>query len=233
MVDFISGSILARATRTNSTITAPTGIVDGNPLVILFEIAAADPPGPPVPTPPLGFNLFAGGFPATNTDGAFISNLYAWGKVANGEAGDYTVLNASAITSAFMLNLTPGDLVDPFNIAASIGEGVGGTPTVGSITTLVDLSCVIWVANAWDLGSITPPSGATPTFVSRYDPADAVLHVATGVMSPAGATGSKTWVTPVPASPWSGALIPVSAAAAAGSNNGSSRIIMIHNGGNR
>jgi hypothetical protein len=223
--EFRSGSILSRTTRTNSTITAPAGIQDGDVLLIIFEIAAATPPGPPTPTAPAGFALSDGGFPATNTDGAFISNVYVWSKVASSEAGNYTVTHSSSISSAYMLAASGAAAVSPLDPTATIGEGgdTGTTATAPGLTTIVTGSLIVWWLNSWDLGLVAPPGGATPTFTTRYDPEDAVLHVGTGVLTPAGATGNKVATIPVSGSPWSTGLVAIKAAAAPASGGIGSR----------
>lgn len=213
MAAFRSDSVLDRTTRTNSPITAPSGIQAGDALAIVFEIAGVGTP--PVPTPPDGFVLLSDDFPSTNTDGSFVSNIYVYGKLADEEdegAATYTVTHSSAITGAYMVAVSGAALVDTFTPEATIGEGVGNPATAPGLTTTVDGSLIIWWANFWDPGSVTPPSGSTPTFTNRYNPTSGTgLHAATGVMDTAGATGDKTSVPS--GSPWSTGLVAIKAIA--------------------
>lgn len=227
MVVYGTDSILTRTTRTNSTIIAPTGIVDGDTLVIVYEIGIAG--AVPTPVQPAGFVLpVSGTYPTVMTDGAFTNHTYVWSKEANGEAGDYTILNASAITGAFMFKVS-GAIPGPITVSTTL-EGAGNPATAPGLNVPTDGSMVVWWANYWDLGDVPGPGGTTPTFTSRYNPLVASsMHVATGVFSGTGPTGDKTTVPP--GSPWASGLLLIEAPAAAGGGTGSSRIIKIHNGG--
>jgi hypothetical protein len=212
MGDWKAESILERTTRTNSTITQPPGIADGDPLLILFEIAGVGTP--PVPPPPTGFDAITvtGGdsFPATLTDGSFVSNLYAFGRVADNESGDYVVTHSSAITGAYMLVADKGALVNTFLPAATIAEGGGNPATAPGITLPIGGYLVVWYANYWDPGNVTAPTG----FTNRYNPTSGTgLHVAT-MLAGAGATGDATSVPP--GSPWATGLISIAPLVVAG-----------------
>lgn len=205
---FATDSVLDRSTRTNSTIVAPTGIQDGDGLVIVFEMALLG--SPPTPTPPTGFLPLSDDFPVNNTDGSFNSNIYVWGKPANGESGDYLVTHSSAISGAYMLRASGAALANTFLPEASIGQGGGNPATAPGLTLPINGYLVLWWANYWDPGSVTPPTG----FTSRYNPSSGTgLHTATGEFN-AGPTGDALSVPP--GSPWSTGLVAIAPFVAAG-----------------
>ena len=203
---FRSGSSVDYANRVNTIITAPAGIQNGDGLVIIFEIGAAG--APPVPTPPAGFAVLAG-FPLTATDGfGFTIDVYAWGKTAAGEAGNYTVTHLAANSTAYMLAIEGGNTFSP---NPSVNTGVGAAGTALGLTTVADNSLIILWAGVWIAADlVTPPGGATPTFTTRYASALSILFIETGVLSPPGLTGNKNFGTGNPGGePWLSGLIAV------------------------
>lgn len=234
-----SDSSVNYGSRTNTTITAPTGITNGDTLTIGFAIGSTGTP--PTPTPPAGFNILPG-YPTIMSDvsivapGDFKVLVYVWGKIASGEAGDYTITHASANTTAYMSCDEGADTANPYNPNPSITvqtNSPANPATTGGVTTVNDGSLVIWLLVAWDFFvAPTPPAGATPTFTERFNGAASIMYAADGVMSPAGATGAKSMnLTASQDDAWSASLIVINAAASSGGGGRNSRIIMIHNGG--
>jgi hypothetical protein len=76
---------------------------------------------------------------------------------------------------------------------------------------------VVYAACCWDdFGAQTPPTGTTPTFTERYNPASGTaLYVADGPLSPAGATGNKT-IAGVASNGWGASLVFIQAAGVGG-----------------
>lgn len=209
--DFRSGSSVNYGLRTNTTITAPAGIQNGDVLLLIFEIGAN--PTPPTPTPPAGFTALAG-FPLTRSDGnGFTVNTYAWRKIANAESGDYTVTHTSANSNAYMLAALGADTADPINPAPTTQTGTGATATAPGLTTVADQSLIVYWCSKWNFPGITPPGGTTPTLTTRLDGSATLLFVSTGVLSPAGATGSKvaTGLPNASTEPWGSGLVAIKA----------------------
>src|SRR4051794_10003191 len=100
-VAYGSSSLVAEATAANATFTAPTGIADGDTLLIcefLFNGSGA----PPTPTPPTGFVQAPGTWPLHLVVGAAQADVYLWWKTAASESGNYTVTHASSVRRGVM-----------------------------------------------------------------------------------------------------------------------------------
>jgi len=173
------------ASRTNTTLTAPTGITNGDVLILAFFIGAAGTP--PTPTLPAGFTVIQG--PTTQNDGSFQgTRRLAW-KIASGEGGSYSITHAAGSSQAVMLCVQNAANSTP---VSSNNGGSGATTTATGITTSIDQSLIIFLVHNWALyGSGTPPAGATPVFTEQLDSATSLFYVATGTLGTAGATGDK------------------------------------------
>jgi len=208
-VEFISSSSVNYAARTNTLITAPVDIQDGDDLLIIFEDGAAN--AAPVPTPPAGFNIVTG-FPLTRADSNnFTVDTYAWRKTANGEAGDYTVTHANATSNAWMQCARGQNLVTPYDPNPTTDTGLGDTATAPGLTTAVDNSLIVYFCSKWNFPGITPPGGVTPVLTTRLDGSATLLFVSNGVLAAAGATGNKiaTGLPNTPTEPWATGLIAI------------------------
>lgn len=97
MSDVQSSSALGPASRTNTTFSAPSGIVDGDLLLILMTTGR----NPAItPTPPSGF-VAPTGFSATMDSFAgdpYVVRLHCWWKIAASESGSYATTHATADT---------------------------------------------------------------------------------------------------------------------------------------
>lgn len=208
-VVFISDSSVNYALRTNTLITAPLNIQDGDDLLIIFEDGALN--AAPVPTPPAGFNIVTG-FPLTRADSnVFTVDTYAWRKTANGEAGDYTVMHAQATSNAWMQCARGQNLITPYDPNPTTNTGLGATATAPGLTTVADNSLIVYFCSKWNFPGITPPGGATPTLTTRLDGSATLLFVSNGVLAAAGATGDKiaTGLPNTPTEPWASGLIAI------------------------
>lgn len=181
------------ASRTNNTITAPSGIQDGDILLLGGVVGAATEA--PDPTPPSGFTavpLTTGTWPIDNSDaGSFNLEFRVWYKVASGESGNYTVTHSAASSQHWMACYSGGDTADPIGEATAQG-GNSQTSTALGVTPTVDESMVVFASHDWGslTNNLTPPTGSTPTFTERMD--TTVCYVADGVLTTAGATGNKS-----------------------------------------
>jgi hypothetical protein len=92
-----------------------------------------------------------------------------------------------------MARVTGADRRIPFTPAPTQNVGTNSsTYTFLGVTTTVDSTLVMLFGSDWNdtANNLTPPTGTTPTFTEQVDIAGEYL--ATGVLSPAGATGNKT-----------------------------------------
>lgn len=206
-----SHSATTYATRTNTTITAPAGIQDGDVLLLAFLVGGGSPP---TPTLPSGFTLLSG-YPSTVTDAGFSVTLRVAYKVASSESGDYTVSHSSAPSQGLMIAVSGAS----GTVQGTVATGIGQTSTATGLTTGADDSFVAFLAHNWELyGAASPPTGSTPTFTERLDSSSSLMYYADGVLATAAATGNKshTNLNIYTSEPWQAALVEVRAAAGAG-----------------
>lgn len=197
--------------RTDTEITAPDDIEDLDDLLIIFEIGANNPPGPPAPTPPLGFNI-VNGFPLTRADSnGFTVDTYAWRKTAAAEAGNYTVAHANASTNAYMQAAFGQNLVTPYAPNPTTATGLGDTATAPGLITPANNCLIVYGCSKWSFPGITPPGGVTPVLTTRLDGSVTLLFISTGNLAVAGATGNKiaTNLPNSPTEPWATWLISI------------------------
>src|SRR3954470_6509662 len=100
-VAFRSGSSLAYGSRTNSTVTAPTGIQNDDVLVAVIAIGATTEA--PDPTAPTGFSAVPGATTVDVTDASsFNLEFRAYYKIAASESGNYTFTHSAGNSAAWI-----------------------------------------------------------------------------------------------------------------------------------
>lgn len=203
-----SVSLLAPGNRSNSSFTAPSGISDGDILVLLMTTGRN-----PVlsATPPSGFTAFTG-FPAdmpSHSGDPYVVRINAWYKVASGESGSYATTHTTADSEGIMYRVTGGNTGTPQDVTPTFTQSttaanVGGTVTAPTITPTVDGSLVIWFGSTWDgFGSQSPSGGTTPTFTEYSNNTSGVSYSQAGPLTTAGATGTKAVTSSQPSNrPW-------------------------------
>jgi hypothetical protein len=180
---FRSLSNTPRATSTNTTITAPAGIVDGDILILTMWLGGPD--APPTPTFPSGFTEID--FTSV-TDGSYNGNMHVAWKRAAGESGDYTVTHESASAQGFMAAysgcVATGSPIDAY----SKNTGADVTSTATGVTTSAANTRLLYLAHDWQgTGTLTPPTGMT----ERHDDTD-LIYLADEAVAAVGATGNRT-----------------------------------------
>lgn len=202
-----SSSISGNFHNGGLTLTAPATIQNNDILIINLYIEDDI-----TPTPPTGFTQWQ------NIDSpAAAMDSWTWWKRASSESGSYGVTwTGNPWSEAFMMCIrgavTTGTPEDP---APTSNNGNSTTYTATGLTTTVDGDEIIYIADFFTAPGLgTPPTGTTPTFLERYDP-NSDIYVATGEMSPAGATGNKARNTGTSGA-WVASLVSVKAAVAAG-----------------
>jgi hypothetical protein len=190
---FRAGSATAEATAANATYTAPAGLADGDWIYITHLEYSGSTSQPPTPTPPAGFTAPTGTWPIDQTDASgFHENIWLWRKKASGESGNYVVTHASCVRRGTIFAASGADGTTPEQ-GVTQNHGTGTTTTFLGITTTAD-SCLIVVSGEDnnDKGlNLTAPTGTTPTFTEQVDDNHGE-YLASGILSPAGATGNKT-----------------------------------------
>ena len=200
--------------RTNTTCTAPSGIQNGDVLLIAFAIGASS--SAPTATAPAGFASVAGTYPVDVTVNGFNVDTRVWYKIASGESGDYTITHATASSQCYIVAVSGGSSAQP---ASTTNQGTANVTTALSITPVANESLVVFIGQDWadTATALSPPTGTTPTFTERLDPGTTagVLYVANGVLATAGATGNKTMLnnnTGGGNSGWAGIMVVIEAA---------------------
>lgn len=183
-VSFISSSsIVSDFNNGGLTLTAPATIQNNDILVIVLNIEDNV-----TPTPPTGFTQWL------NIDSpGSVDDLWIWWKRASSESGNYAITWTGDIWSEGFMMCTRGAETSgtPQDPAPTSNSGSGSTYTATGLTTTIDGDLIAYILGSYEsMGAGVPPTGTTPTFTERYDSGDNI-YVATGVMSPAGATGNK------------------------------------------
>lgn len=215
-----SVSAMAVGSRANTTFTAPTGITDGDVLLIIMD-TGNDPAV--TPTAPSGFSAVTG-FPHTmgslNPD-PFVVTIFAWTKVAASESGNYATTHGTCISEGIIYRITgcanPAITVTPTVTLHAEGASGGTNVIAPTITPTVNDSAVVWWGTCWDgFGSATAPTGTTPTYTEYANDTAGVFYSAAGILGTAGATGAKTVVSAQSDDrPWAAGHIVLNASGAA------------------
>lgn len=182
-------------TRTNSTITAPSGITDGDLLVAVLHVG--DPTSLPAltVTPPTGFTEITNSPSASAKSDPYTIAMHIYYKVASGESGNYTFTHTSAESEGYMYRLTGCNTSTPIDVtpvAESYADGSAGgqTSAIASMTTVTNGAFIIAADSAWDAPGAGNWSGTTPTLTTRRT--GSISKIADGTLATAGATGART-----------------------------------------
>lgn len=193
-VAYESISSTTYGSRTDTTVTAPTGIQAGN-LLLAWMAKVHGSSLDDAPTPPTGFATVPGTWPLEPSGPAIFMDCWLYYKVADSGdavAVDFTFTHAARSTQVVMIRVSGQDTGTPFNVTPSQTIGTDVTATWTGVTTTVDGCLVILFGSDWaqNTNDLAPPSGSTPTFTERLD--ILLTYVATGTLATAGATGDKT-----------------------------------------
>jgi hypothetical protein len=181
---YIDSTGVTSATSTSTTLIAPSGIVDGDFLIIIFTIAIGV-----VPTFPAGFSEILVCSDSVNFDN------YVGIKVAASESGNYIVTNTSAVTQGWIgcyrnLLSIGSSYYNENNSAGPITISIG-------ITTFSNDNLILFFSQDQNTNSLNlaVPSGTTPTFTKRFGETGinpSFMYVADGILASTGATGIIT-----------------------------------------
>jgi endoglucanase len=179
---FRSISSTAYASRTNTTVSVPAGVVDGDLLVAMFTLGGSGSTF----TPPTGWTLLAG--PTLATDNSFDIHTSLYWRVAASEPANYTFTHAALSSEAVIYAVSGASSAAP---AVTTNSGQGTATTALGLTTATTAQLVFFAHN-WALyGTAVPPGGTTPTFTERLNASNSLIYIADGAQASAGATGNK------------------------------------------
>lgn len=210
-VAYRSSSGNSYASRANTTLTPPAGIVDGD-LLLLYVITGAGGADVAI-TPPPGFAaLTSFGAPYLVTKAGFNVRHYVYWKIASGESGNYALTHT---TISFQAWIGCYSGVDPTNPVGTLTQNNGtGTITVANgLTATRAGDLILFVSQDWgDFGlNLTAPSG----FTERFD--TPILYFADQALSLAGAVDNRSITNnSAGANAWAGILLALQPPAAGG-----------------
>lgn len=190
-VAFGSISNTTYAARTNTTVTAPASIANGDlliaQLILVHTTVPADPTGIPSGWTQIGSYQ-------TATAGGASAKIGIWYKIAASESGDYTWTHANAEwgTQGLIARYTGVSSGSPINASSSLAESPASTTrTATGVTTTVANCMALFIGWDWadTANALSPPSGMTERL--EVNPLSYVAEVA---VPSAGATGNKSHV---------------------------------------
>src|SRR5262245_6632217 len=122
-VAYRSHSVVAYASgRTDTSITAPSGIADGDILLLAFFCGKLTTT-PPSVTMPTGFTVIQGPTSVYDSFSDFYGARYLAWKLASGESGSYGTTHTSASSGALMVCVSGADSATPTSSSNSRGAG--------------------------------------------------------------------------------------------------------------
>jgi hypothetical protein len=184
-ITWVSGSNTTYGSRTNTTVTAPSGIADND--VLIARIVTAASGEAPDPTAPAGWTQIG----STIDGGAGGFNLEArdYIKVASGESGDYTWTHSTASSQGWIGVFRGVDTTTPQDATATVNSAFDtATTTATGLTTATDGAWLVFIGQDWagTSNNLSPPTGMT----ERLDVT--LTYVATEEIATSGATGNRS-----------------------------------------
>lgn len=181
------------ATRTNTTITAPSSISNGNLLVAVLGVGDATLMPPLTVTPPTGFAEVTNSPSAIDDSDPYTIAIRVFWKVAASEAGNYTFTHTSAGTEGYMYRLTGADTTTPIDTTPAAQQyalNQGLTTQYATLTTATNGAFLIYAEILWDAPGSGTVSGSTPSITVRRS--GTLTWIGDGTLATAGATGART-----------------------------------------
>src|SRR4051812_44268165 len=135
-VAFDNATSVAEATSVNVTYTAPTGIADGD-LLLIWHTEWKSGSAPPVASPPTGVAAVPGTTFPIHQVGAATGNMdtWLWYKIAASESGNYVVTRTSSVRRGIMALVKGNHTTTPFEVNPTTNKG-NASPAGGGTTFL-------------------------------------------------------------------------------------------------
>lgn len=189
----VRSSTSTSGTSGSRTINVPSGVVDGDYL-LLHVVARRSSSTPPSVTTPSGWTLIRG----TQVSATARFSIFTFGRVASSEPASYNVtIGTNDGSLACMVAYTGVETASPVDVENGNSATDIHAPTTPSITTTVDDAMIVAfgaVSSSW---TWTAPSGMTKvverTTVAPESATGASGCVATVIQAMAGATGTKAF----------------------------------------
>lgn len=184
---FVAAANTTYASRSNTSVTKPTGTVDDD-LVVLVLINGRNGSYGPAPTAPSGFTLLPS-MPVQVNEGGFYLQGWVYYKVASGEGASWAFTHSTITTQAFALTYRGVDTTTPIDVTgtSNITTSAGAVRNWTGITTVT--ADAMLVVLGWDWAdtsnNLTPPTG----FTERLE-VNPLVYAAEKVQASPGATGN-------------------------------------------
>ena len=180
-IAFRSSTALTTGTRTNSTINAPAGAVNGTDIIV--AVLGIGNPTSTTTSAPSGWTQLST-VQYSNAD-PYVVNLYLFWRVHDG-ASSWTWTHSSATTDGATFAWSGVDLTTPSDATPATNTGVGTSASFSSITIATDGAQRVGARGSWDGNAITAPA----SWSERLD--QVVTWVGDIAAAGVGATGSTT-----------------------------------------
>ena len=209
-----SQSSTTYASRTNTVVTAPASISDGDILVCAI-VGAAQTTAPTI-TGPTGWTAF-GTATSVLDGGSFNAKYWLFWKRAASESGSYTFTHTTASTQAFLAAYS-GCIASGTPLGATANNvGSNNTATGLSITTTAANSWLLYFEHCWGDSAQSAPTSPVMT----TDLNGAIVFASHLLFASAGATGNVTQNNGnSTADPWATRMVELLAATGGGTSTG-------------
>jgi len=174
----LASATITYTSRKNSTVSKPTGVVDGDDMIAVHYIESET-----TVTPPSDWTLVTA---LDLTAGAAWARVY-YKKAGASEPSSYTWSHSSAATQAAIKRFTGFSTETLLDCAVETNNGYMSPVTAESITTVTDGAALIFIPISYGGDNAT---GFTSPLVEYIDIGQFAL--AAGIKTPAGATGTVT-----------------------------------------
>ena len=182
-----SSSSTSYASRTNTVLSAPSGLANNDILFCALAVGASG--ASPAVTPPTGFTELSIS-PTTLTASGFYIKFHIYWKRAASKSGNYTFTHSAASTQSVLLAIsgaeTTGSPIDAASVNDTHSVPGGFTTTALSVNTTTPDDLLLYLAHDWEgSGTLSPPTGFTEQL-------DGLVYAASKTVNADGPTGDVT-----------------------------------------
>jgi len=158
-----SASTTAYGSRTNTTVTVPTGAATGDVIVIAFAVGNSSL------VTPSGMGAWTAASTSYTAPDPWAVNLFLWVKPFVSGETQYTITHSSGYSQAYVTAWTGADTSSPFDVtpvtaAQNMFGGSSSTATAPALTIVTAGAQGLIARGSWDGNAITPPSGWTENY---------------------------------------------------------------------
>lgn len=185
-ITFIAATNTTYASRTNTTVNAPTGLTNGDYVLVCILTGGGTPPDAVAPS---GWTQLTS---TSAVSGGFTVKMKVYGKVASSEPTSWTWTHNASSSQGFALAYRGVNTTTPMDVTPTTSNTTASTTTWTGVTTITNGAMIVAMEHDWGDNTIDTvvPTGTTPTFTERLDVV--LSYACDGIMTTAGATGNKS-----------------------------------------